>query len=86
MKIFKLYIKIITLVLIVIGFFYTSSVKSLDKFNKADRISNYFSGILLLNENKYEKSANFFKRLNGLESSHANYSVKYYILYLIKEI
>ncbi len=77
MKIFKLYIKIITLVLIVIGFFYTSSVKSLDKFNKADRISNYFSGILLLNENKYEKSANFFKRLNGLQSSHANYSVKY---------
>ena len=77
MKIFKLYIKIITLVLIVIGFFYTSSVKSLDKFNKADRISDYFSGILLLNENKYEKSANFFKRLNGLESSHANYSVKY---------
>ena len=77
MKIFKLYIKIITLVLIVIGFFYTSSVKSLDKFNKADRISNYFSGILLLNENKYEKSANFFKKLNGLQSSHANYSVKY---------
>ncbi len=77
MKIFKLYIKIITLVLIVIGFFYTSSVKSLDKFNKADRISNYFSGVLLLNENKYEKSANFFKRLNGLESSHANFSVKY---------
>ena len=77
MKVFKLYTKTITLVLIVIGFFYTSSAKSLDKFSRADRVSDYFSGVLLLNENKYEKSTNFLKKLNGLETSHTNYSIKY---------
>ena len=49
----------------------------MDKFNKADRVSDYFSGILLFNENQYEKSFNFLKKLNGLETSHLNYSVKY---------
>ena len=49
----------------------------MDKFNKADRISDYFSGILLLNENQYEESLNFLKKLNGLETSHINYSIKY---------
>ena len=49
----------------------------MDKFNKADRVSDYFSGILLLNENQYEKSLGYLKKLNGLESSHINYSIKY---------
>ena len=55
----------------------TSQANSLDKFNKSERVSDYFSGILLLNENQYEKSFNFLKRLNGLEKSHINYSSKY---------
>ena len=49
----------------------------MDKFNKAERVSDYFSGILLLNENQYEESFKFLKKLNGLESSHINYSIKY---------
>ena len=61
----------------VIIFLSTSSVKSLDKFNKADNISNYFSGILLLNDNQYEGSLNYLKKLNGLEKKHKNYSIKY---------
>ena len=69
--------KIIGQIIFVIIILFTSPVKSLDKFNKAERLSNYFSGILLLNENQYEKSYNFLKKLNGLESSHTNYSVKY---------
>ena len=69
--------KIIGQIIFVIIILFTSPVKSLDKFNKAERLSNYFSGILLLNENQYEKSFNFFRKLNGLESSHVNYSVKY---------
>ncbi len=77
MKIFKLYTKTIILISFVITFLSTPQAKSLDKFNTADRISDYFSGILLLNENQYEKSFNFLKRLNGLESSHENYSFKY---------
>ena len=69
MKISKLYTKTIILISFVITFLSTPQAKSLDKFNTADRISDYFSGILLLNENQYEKSFNFLKRLNGLEST-----------------
>jgi len=69
--------KIIGQIIFVIIILFTSPVKSLDKFNKAERLSNYFSGMLLLNENQYEKSFNFLRKLNGLESSHTNYSIKY---------
>ena len=77
MKIFNFFYKIITSTLFVIIFLSTSQAKTLDKFNKADRVSDYFSGILLLNENQYEKSFNFLKRLDGLETNHINYSMKY---------
>ncbi len=77
MKIFNLLHKITGQIFFVIIFLFTTSVESLDKFNKADNLSNYFSGILLLNENKYESSLKYFKKLNGLESKHINYSVKY---------
>ena len=77
MKIFNFNLKIIIQILFVIIFFSTSPAKSLDKFNKSERISDYFSGILLLNDNQYEKSFNFLKKLNGLEASHKNYSIKY---------
>jgi len=69
--------KTIGQILFVIIFFSTSSANSLDKFNKSDRISNYFSGILLLNDNQYEDSFKYLKKLSGLESSHRNYSIKY---------
>ncbi len=77
MKTFNYFVKTIALVSFVIIFFSTSTLKSLDNFNDAESVSDYFSGILLLNENEYEKSFNFLKRLNGLETSHENYSVKY---------
>jgi len=77
MKIFNFNLKIIVRILFVTVFLSTSPAKSLDKFNKSGRISDYFSGILLLNDNQYEKSFNFLKKLNGLEASHKNYSIKY---------
>ena len=77
MKIFNFNLKIIVQTLFVIIFLSTSPAKSLDKFNKSERISDYFSVILLLNDNQYEKSFDFLKRLNGLEASHKNYSIKY---------
>jgi len=49
----------------------------LDKFNKASNVSDYFSGIILLNDNQYKESFQFLKKLNGLEKSHINYSIKY---------
>ncbi len=77
MSIFKLSLKIIGQIIFVIIFFSTLEAKNSDKFNEADKVSDYFSGILLLNENQYDKSLNFLKKLNGLEESHINYSIKY---------
>ena len=69
--------KIIGQIIFVIIFLSTSPAKALDKFNKADNISDYFSGILLLNDNQYADSLKHLKKLNGLESNHSNYSIKY---------
>jgi hypothetical protein len=77
MNIFKLSLKIIGQIIFVITFFSTLHASNLDKFNQADRVSDYFSGILLLNDNQYKESSKFLKKLNGLEKSHINYSVKY---------
>jgi len=77
MKILNFILKTIIQIFFIIAFFFTSSAKSLDKFNKGDNVSSYFSGILLLNENQYEDSFRYFKKLNGLERSHKNYSIKF---------
>ena len=77
MKIFNFRFKSIGQILIVILFLSTMPAKSLDKFNNADKISDYFSGILLLGNNKYEDSLKYLSRLKGLETSHENYSIKY---------
>ncbi len=77
MKIFNFKYKIIVQILFVIIFLSTSPAKSLDKFDRANNVSNYFSGILLLNDNQYEESFRYLKKLNGLETEHKSYSVKY---------
>ena len=77
MDIFKLSLKIIGQIIFVIIFFSTLQAKNLDKFDKASNVSDYFSGILLLNDNQYNASSKFLKKLNGLEESHINYSTKY---------
>ena len=77
MKVFYLSCKIIVQIFFVIIFLSTFPAKSLDKFDKADKVSNYFLGILLLNNNQYEDSQKYFNKLDGLENSHIDYSVKY---------
>ena len=79
MNFFKKLTKITTQILFVIVFisFSTLNAKNLDKFNNADSISNYFSGILLLNQSKYQYSFNYLKKLDGLEKIHKNYSKNY---------
>ncbi len=77
MNISKISIKLILQISFVIIFFSTLHAKSLDKFNKGDYISDYFSGILLLNDNQYNESYKFLKKLDGLEENHLNYSSKY---------
>ncbi|MBD1172441.1 tetratricopeptide repeat protein [Pelagibacterales bacterium SAG-MED05] len=77
MKIFKFSVKPIAQILFVIIFFSTLQAKNLDKFNEGGYISDYFSGILLLNDNQYNESYSFLKKLDGLEASHLNYSSRY---------
>ena len=77
MKLFFSKCKIIGQIIFVIIFLFTSNAYSLDKFDSADSVSDYFSGILLLNENQYDESYQFLKKLSGLENRHLNYSVKY---------
>ncbi len=77
MNILNYIFKIVLLQIIVIFFFSTLSAKNVDKFTKGNYISDYFSGIILLNNNQYEQSYSFLKQLNGLESSHLNYSGRY---------
>ncbi len=58
-------------------FFSTLHAKNLDRFEKGGNISDYFFGVLLLNQNQYNDSHKFLKRLDGLEASHNTYSSKY---------
>ena len=53
------------------------SAKNFGKFEKTESISNYFSGILYLKENKYLDSYRYLKKLNGLENLHKNYAGSY---------
>ena len=69
--------KPIAQIFFVIIFFSTLQAKNLDKFNEGSYISDYFSGILLLNDNQYNESYSFLKKLDGLEESHLNYSSRY---------
>ena len=77
MNIFKFSVKPIAQILFVIIFFSTLQAKNLDKFNEGSYVSDYFSGILLLNDNQYNESYSFLKKLDGLEVIHLNYSSKY---------
>ena len=77
MNLFKFSLKFITPILFVIISFSAIKAKNLDRFNEGNHISDYFSGILLLNDNQYNESYKYLKKLNGLEESHLNYSRKY---------
>jgi tetratricopeptide (TPR) repeat protein len=56
----------------------TILAKNSDKFSDAEDISNYFSGILSINDNQYEKSYSYLKSLKNFEDNHYNYS-RYYL-------
>ena len=50
MNIFKYYIKFISLILFFTVYFLPLKAKNLDNFQKGNYISDYFSGILSLND------------------------------------
>ena len=51
--------------------------KNSDKFYDIDDISNYFSGVLSINDNQYQRSYTYLKSLKNLEDSHYIYSQYY---------
>ena len=77
MKIFNIIYKTIGQIFLIALLLSTLPAKSLERFDKAESVSDYFSGILLLNDNKYKDSLQYLKKLNGLEKKHKNYSIKY---------
>ena len=79
MNIFKLRLKITSLIIIVTVFvtFSTLNAKNFDKYYKAGNVADYFSGILLLNKSQYDDSYKYLKKLDGLEKNHSNFSSIY---------
>ena len=77
MNIFKFSVKLIVQIFFVIIFFSTLHARNPNNFNSGNHIADYFSGILLLNDNQYNESYKFLKKLEGLEKSHIGYSSRY---------
>ncbi len=79
MNIFKLRLKITSLIIIVTVFvtFSTLNAKNFDTYYKAGKVADYFTGILLLNKSQYDDSYKYLKKLDGLEKNHSNFSSIY---------
>ena len=65
------------LIVIIFIFFSTSHAKNFEKYDKADYISDYISGVLLFNQEKYEDSSKYLKKLDGLEKNHNAFTSRY---------
>jgi len=74
MKNLKAQFKLIIYLLLFLNSFNILTAKNIDKFSGAKDVSNYFLGILAINDNEYQKSYNYLKSLNNLEDSHYVYS------------
>ena len=77
MKNLKAQFKIIIYLFLFLNTSNIIAAKNSDKFSDADDISNYFSGVLSINDNQYEKSFSYLKSLNNLEDHHYTYSQYY---------
>ena len=74
MKNLKTQFKLIICVLLFLNTFNVLVAKSIDEFYDVKDVTNYFSGILAVNDNQYQKSYDYLKSLNNLEDSHYAYS------------
>jgi len=78
MKNLKAQFKLIICVLLFLNTFNILTAKNIDKFYNAEDLTNYFSGILAVNDNQYQRSHDYLKPLNNLEDSHYSYSLYYH--------
>ena len=83
MKNLKIILKFTLQSFFVIIFFSTVEAKNPDYLIKGKSVSNYFSGILSLNNNQYSDSYKYFNKLNNFEKNHFNFAKKIFI-YLSK--
>ena len=74
MKNLSVQFKLIVYLIFFLNTFHTLESKNIEKFIDAKDLSNYFSGILAINDNQYQKSYQYLKSLNNLEDSHYVYS------------
>ena len=72
-KIFKLHL-IIFQTFLIYTILSINSLMGIEKIYKGESLSRYFSGVVALSNNKYEKSYSFFKGLQNLENAHSKYS------------
>ena len=79
MKKLRFHLKLVIFFFISLNFCNFLFAKSIEKFSDSKDISNYFSGIIAINDNQFQASYDYFKSLNNLEESHYSYS--YYYLY-----
>ena len=77
MKVFKFIIALTLQVVFFLTIINTIHAKNIDKYQDADKISKYFSGILSFNDNEYANSYNYLRPLDGLEDNHLTYSKLY---------
>ena len=74
MKNLKAQFKHLIYLLLLLNIVNFAHTKDIDKFLNENDITNYFSGIVAINENQYQDSYYYLKDLNNLEQSHYNYS------------
>jgi tetratricopeptide (TPR) repeat protein len=82
MKNLKIQFRLIIFFLVFLNFFNFLSAKNIDKFYNSKDFSNYFSGLIAINDNQYQASYDYFKSLNNLEESHYTYA-QYYLYSLV---
>ena len=80
MKEKKTHFKLILQIFFFIFIFNSINAKNLDKYYSEDKISDYFSGIVSLDDNDYLEAYKYLKQLKGLEKHHAYYSQNYHLL------
>ena len=74
MKNLKAQFKYLIYLLLLLNIVNFAHTKDIDKFLNENDITNYFSGIVAINENQYQDSYYYLKDLNNLEQSHYIYS------------
>ena len=85
MKEKKSHFKLILQTFFLIFIFNTTNANNLDKYYSEDKISDYFSGLLSLDDNNYSEAYKYLKQLDGLEKHHTYYSQNYQYSLVILE-